>query len=369
MANPQHSYGAAGSYTVSLIAANSCGETDTVQQVIDVCDTLYAGSLNVMTYGDSVSLSTTGAFGVTSYNWDMGNGVVLTSLGGVDYTYPSPGVYTVTVTASNDCGDASTIVQTINVCAPVTAGFTAMPTGAMVAFDGSLSSANAVNYYWNLGDGNSATGMNYTHTYGMLGNYYVTLTVVNACMDSATFGDTVKLCEPAIPSWTYQIISSGTLGLKIQFDASASQNARSYHWDFGDGNTGSGVNPQHTYNTVVLTYVVRLTVTNDCGEKESYAYPLNQVGIEENRLEPAIELYPNPASNRLVLSWNSEDLSPDQVKLYTVSGKEVLKKCINATGGDMEIFELDLSGITKGLYLIEVEGTGIFIREKLLVNP
>ncbi|GIG56758.1 hypothetical protein Lfu02_11300 [Longispora fulva] len=49
------------------------------------------------------------------------------------------------------------------------------------------------------------------------------------------------------------------------FDASASTGAAlSYSWDFGDGATGTGVKPSHTY-AAYGTYTVKLTVTDDTG--------------------------------------------------------------------------------------------------------
>lgn len=42
----------------------------------------------------------------------------------------------------------------------------------------------------------------------------------------------------------------------------------SYYWDFGDTNSGFGINPSHSYDTVG-TYIVTLTVTDDDGETDS----------------------------------------------------------------------------------------------------
>jgi len=58
----------------------------------------------------------------------------------------------------------------------------------------------------------------------------------------------------------------GIVGAAVQFDGSASFDAVgtivSYEWDFGDGTTGTGVNPTHTY-ALVGTYTVSLTVINN----------------------------------------------------------------------------------------------------------
>ena len=61
---------------------------------------------------------------------------------------------------------------------------------------------------------------------------------------------------------------TGTEGVSVTFDGSGSSDPDgtivSYAWDFGDGTTGTGVNPAHTY-AQDGTYTVTLTVTDNDG--------------------------------------------------------------------------------------------------------
>ena len=61
---------------------------------------------------------------------------------------------------------------------------------------------------------------------------------------------------------------SGTLGSDVTFDGSGSSDpdgdALTYSWDFGDGGTGSGVNPTHSYAATGI-YNVTLTVEDTGG--------------------------------------------------------------------------------------------------------
>ncbi|MGB0178246.1 MAG: PKD domain-containing protein, partial [Owenweeksia sp.] len=367
MANPSHTYGSAGQYTVSLISLNRCGESDTLIQVIDVCDTLSAGNFTITQNGTTVTLTPSGSVGANSFMWDMGDGFTFSSTSGVSHTYMNSGTYTITLVAFNICGETDTIVQTIDLCDVLSAAFNYQQAANTVVFDGSISSSGATAFFWTLGDGSVATGANYTHTYTNLGNYYVTLLVVNACMDSAWYSDTIKLCTPAVPSWTYTITSSGSAGMVVQFDGSASQNAISYQWDFGDGTSGSGVAPQHTYTTVSLTYLVKLTVTNDCGEQESYAYRLNQIGLEELEAGQRIEFYPNPVKDKLTFKWQAENNQLKEVKIFNNSGQLMLLKELPQTKEGEMSYGLNVSQLAKGLYILQLTGDNMNIRELLII--
>ena len=62
------------------------------------------------------------------------------------------------------------------------------------------------------------------------------------------------------------LIAGPAVGETVTFDASTSSdpdgNIELYSWDFGDGDTGTGVTATHVY-TVKGTYVVTLTITDN----------------------------------------------------------------------------------------------------------
>jgi len=162
---------------------------------------------------------------------------------------------------------------------PPTANANGPYTGAVglpVTFDGSHSAdsdGSIVAYVWDFGDGSTGTGVNPAHTYSSAGTFNVSLTVTDddgaADTDSTTVDVAVTNTAPtANANGPY----SGTVGSPVTFDGSASSDLEgvisSYAWNFGDGSTGTGVNPAHTYSSAA-TFTVTLTVTDSGGLTDS----------------------------------------------------------------------------------------------------
>ena len=69
--------------------------------------------------------------------------------------------------------------------------------------------------------------------------------------------------------------------IPVAFDASGSSDSDgtivSYDWDFGDGGTGTGVNPSHTF-AAAGSYLVELTVVDDDGlsDLKNYYVPIEE---------------------------------------------------------------------------------------------
>jgi len=65
-------------------------------------------------------------------------------------------------------------------------------------------------------------------------------------------------------------VLTGTAPLLVSFDASNSYDPDgtifSYHWDFGDESTATGITTSHTFTaTTIRTFTIKLTVTDDAG--------------------------------------------------------------------------------------------------------
>lgn len=127
-------------------------------------------------------------------------------------------------------------------------------------------------FAWNWGDGTSGSGSTASHTYSADGTYTVTLTVADGGGLKDSESKAVKVQGPAPnqpPTAEFTWLCDG---LTCSFDGSSSFDpdgqVQTYSWDFGDGTSGSGASPTHTYPSAA-TYSVKLTVTDGGGLSDS----------------------------------------------------------------------------------------------------
>jgi PKD repeat protein len=220
---------------------------------------------------------------LVSYSWNFGDGN--TGSGPVPtHTYAAPGLYTVTLTVTDNDGAENRSTATVligdGLSLPPTADANGPYTGvadAPVTFDGTGSSdpdGDITDYDWDFGDGMTGTGPTPVHTYLSGGLYHVILQVTDddnlTASDTATarIGD-LSLPPTADANGPY----NGRVGVALTFDGSGSSDPDGdivqYDWDFGDGSTAidGGPTPVNNY-AAGGKYIVRLTVTDDSGETD-----------------------------------------------------------------------------------------------------
>jgi len=235
---------------------------------------------------------------IVEYHWNFGDPMSTQSAmdSASNHTFDYPGTYLVKLTVIDDEGavDTEQIAIVITDAPPVAQASVnneAPLPGVAVIFTATGSydlQGDIVSYDWEFGDGQTGTGETVQHTY-IQGNYYVvTLTVTDETGlmaqthlgmnvqpgQSSCGGDDSSACgsdiQPLaiITSKYFSCTSNGQVGDEITLDGSASRPAVgkmvSYHWDFGDGTTGTGAAVSHVY-TVSGTYVIWLTVVDEGG--------------------------------------------------------------------------------------------------------
>lgn len=266
---PQHSYTAAGSYTVCLtVSAGNGSCTTNFCQTVTVgappClrafghNSMGLGEINFTAYLDSINLS-------AGYHWDFGDGDTLNGPNSVTHFYPASGVYHVCVTLTNSAC-AATICDTVivDICAMNIYPYYEGNSGYTLTFTGSPYSN--VTYAWSFPGGSPATSTaaNPTVTYPTYGHYsaYVTVTSATGCTKS---GYTDVYLENPCHTYVaqYQLDSTTFRFVPMHFD-SMSVGPYTYAWNFGDGTTSSLDSLNHTFSNYGLQHVCLVTTASGC---------------------------------------------------------------------------------------------------------
>src|SRR5213594_2245434 len=144
----------------------------------------------------------------------------------------------------------------------------------IVAFDAESSTdpdGTIVSYMWDFGDGFTANGILVRHAYVHSARFSVVLTVVDNSQTPATASSELTVDVPPMAAFATSL-NTAPRGVPIHFDASGSIDSDgtivSYAWDFGDGQTATGISVTHEYADN-WTFIVRLSVTDNLGAVDS----------------------------------------------------------------------------------------------------
>ena len=173
-----------------------------------------------------------------------------------------------------DVGDPAKFPPSAGGNRPPSASFTSSCTALSCSFDGTASSdpdGSISSWAWNFGDGTTGTGSTTSHAYAAAGSYTVTLTVTDNQGATNSTSKTVTVTggsnQAPTASFTHRCYTYFRPPVCV-FDGRSSSDPdgsiTTWAWNFGDGTTGTGSQPIHTYRAPG-TYTVTLTVTDNGG--------------------------------------------------------------------------------------------------------
>lgn len=290
----------------------------------------------------SVNFTDTSTGNPNFWKWDLGNSTI-SFLQNPSTVYLNPGTYDVTLIVHNAAGGKDTLVKEdyINVYAKPTSNFIGAPrtgcfplpvtfTDLSAAGSGTISS-----WLWNFGDGVTSTLQNPVHTYSASGNYTVSLNVTNSfgCTKNFPQASYITISSGVTAAFTNTAPSSCSAPQTITFqNQSTGTGVLSYQWSYGDGNTGTGLAPPHTY-TAPGSYTVQLIVTNLTGCRDTFVNPNPIIigTVSADFTSPATVCVGQPISITntsspapVTSSWTFGDATSstltNPIKIYTAAG-------------------------------------------------
>ncbi len=214
-----------------------------------------AGALNVVSFMP-VSILPNPPY---HYTWSFGDSTYSHNVDPV-HTYNSTGLFWVCLSVYDSSTNSvlCSWCDTVNISNPVGGGcsFSVDTLGSNIAVFYAQPSATGSTIHWNFGDGETGSGSVNTHTYTSAGTYLVCMdelnsvgTVICEYCHNVTVGVTSTNC-----SFSYATDSTSTY---VQFLANVAVGS-TVTWHYGDGISGAGIDPHHTYN-VPGTYLVCMT--------------------------------------------------------------------------------------------------------------
>lgn len=135
----------------------------------------------------------------------------------------------------------------------------------------------------------------------------------------------------------------------------------SYQWDFGNGTVGFGNNPTLTY-TANGTYTVTLIATSACYNDTSFAIiTISEVGLNTHNLFTTLSLAPNPCSGLITIRHGFAEAI--KLDVFSTDGRLVYSNehVVSNT-------PIDISALSKGLYMAQLKAEGKILNKKLLIN-
>ncbi|MHA2272136.1 MAG: PKD domain-containing protein [Candidatus Hodarchaeales archaeon] len=211
--------------------------------------------------------------------WDFGDGSTDTGSLTPSHAYSNDGVYTVTLTITDDQGDWATDTLTVKVLKVVPTAYAGSDQtadeGDTVSFSGSYSysGAGTLAIAWDFGDGSTAAGtLTPQHQYADDGKYIVTLTVTdhNGDVGTDTLIVTVKNVAPTLTLGGAASTDEGAIyTLTLQVTDPGDDTITAWGIDWGDGFSeiivGNPTAVNHTYADGPNSWTIQANATDEDG--------------------------------------------------------------------------------------------------------
>jgi len=156
-------------------------------------------------------------------------------------------------------------------------------------------------------------------------------------------------------------------GAVLHFADSSYHDIRSWHWDFGDGQTDTLPSPVYMYDSTGR-YEVCLTVSNPRGEDtacEEVAVVVSG-NAEVGSRKVGVQVYPNPAKGLLTIDWTHSESQAVWIQLSDIYGKIHREVAIEP---GLQSLVVPTSGLNAGLYMVRIRLPSGETTKKVIIHP
>lgn len=371
LSNPSNLYTTSGNFTITLIAFDASGNSDTARYTnfitVEGRPTAdFNSNITTACPDNNLFIFTNSSFGsATSFLWDFGDGTT-SSLENPTHSYTYAGMFTVTLIAMNGsgCQDDKIRNQYITVFPKPDASITVNDTSTCdpsTVFQFSNNSTNGTSWNWDFDDLSASSLQNPSHTFPRPGTFNVSVLVSNSFGCSDTTDNPLKIYV-GLHNWATfeENVDSGCAELAVQF-TNANANVATSFWSFGDGSTSFANSPSHTYTSGGnFSVSLIVTTTNNCVDTVVKSNHI-KVGIKpitsfqySNAIgcAPLPVQFTNSSTNFDSCVWyfgdgtSSTEINPTHV--YTSGGTfSVTLQCWSSSGCGSNIIKNDIVTITK----------------------
>jgi hypothetical protein len=386
--------GIIGSLTVTPSNACGSGISSSTSVSINAITPVRPGSISGPTKlcpGDNGTYSVAAVYRASGYVWTLPAGMSIQSGAGtnvivVDVTAGYVGGV-ISCQATNACGISPNRDRNVNVNVPAVSASISGPSSGVCGASGvSYSCAivfSATSYNWTVpagatimsGAGTSSITVDFDGSYGG-GN--ISVTASNSCGTGAARNLNVT-GAPGLPG-----VISGDITIcpgqsGVAYGVATVSGASSYFWSLPGGTTitsGQGTKDiLATWGTNPATGLnLSVNASNACGTSANRI--LSGISISISHCGPrfgdqgevsGLSAYPNPASDRAVIVFNSVEGADFNLKMVDVAGRTIMNERGTAANG-LNQREVNVSEMASGIYFVVIETNSVVEQIKLIVE-
>ncbi len=354
----------AGSYTVSVTNTNGCNGNATFN-ASNFCPKAVASIAGPASGCGSLTLTASGG---VSYLWSNGATTAAN-------TVSTTGAYTVTVT--NACGCTGTASRSASILVAANSNITA--TGLLTYCAGTgnatLTAASNAAYLWSTGAVTQAIVITPNHP----GNYCVTVTNTAGCTGVACTvlsSDCIAPTPATIPTINItsnsayaQWVQPGCVnGYNVQIRKQGTLPWTTYVIAPNSHYTFSGLTHNTCYEYQIQTRC-DATGTNVSAFTaiQTFCTTARIAGSEVENSFSSFNIYPNPATDHVMVTFNTLDEANYTVSMVDVTGRTIMNEVRTSVMGDNQV-EINTASIAKGVYFVIFTKGDQKVQSKLIVQ-